>query len=880
MLSLPRIARRLVSLMRWRRQTPELDEEMRFHLEMETERRMRDGMDAASARAAAIRDFGDLPVHRDEAGDARGVRAVEDFVMDLRVGVRALFRQRTYAAVAVLTLALGIGGTTALGTAVYRVLLAPYPFAEADRIVTLWQTDTRRPGSREPVAPGNFLDWKARARSFDLMASAEPYSFDWVGPDGPERFETALVSADFFPLQGLPPLLGRTLRGDDFEPGRESVVVLTEEIFRGRFGSDSSLIGRTLVLDSVPRVVVGVMTRDAMAPFAATMWAPKVFGPDEPTQRGSGYWQVVARLAPGVPIERARAELAVVAAQLAEALPATNRTTGSDVITLREAIGGDARRSLVILFGAVAFVMLIACVNVATLQMGEAVRRRREFAVRTAIGAGRGRLVRQVLTESLLVATIGSVAGLVVASVGIGAIRAFAPDDLWQLQRLSLDAAALVLAALLALLSALAIGVMPVLATSRIRLAESLAGGTRGGVGGVSGRRANRYLVVSEVALALVLLVGAGLLFRSLAELGRTERGFATEGVVVTDLQAWGYYPTPPARAEFVRQAVERIGAVPGVDAVGVTSSLPLQWPIGFERGRIAVEGFELAPGDEQRLERIAATTPGYFAALRIPLLRGRLLDETDRAGAAPAVLVNAAFVQRYFSGTDPLGKRVTFGFMSAPIAREIVGVVGDVRHDGLHADPPPAIFLPHAQAPTGALQFVVRSELDGAVVGRALRTELAAINGAMPLEAITTMDALVARSLHERRFQLALLASFSATALLLAAIGIYGVMSRATTERTHEIGVRLAVGAEPAQVRWMVLRTGGGLALTGVAAGLAIALLLTRSMRTMLFGVTPVDPLTYASAAAVLLAAALAASWIPAWRASAVDPVVALRDE
>jgi putative ABC transport system permease protein len=533
-----------------------------------------------------------------------------------------------------------------------------------------------------------------------------------------------------------------------------------------------------------------------------------------------------------------------------------------------------------VLFGAVAFVMLIACVNVANLQLGEAVRRRREFAIRTAIGAGRGRLVRQVLTESLVVATTGSAAGLFVAWAGVRAIRAAAPADLWQLQRLAFDASAFVLAGSLALLAALAIGILPVLAASRIEIAESLTASGRASVGGVSGRRANRALVVSEVALALVLLVGAGLLFRSLAELGRTNRGFATDGVLVATTQAWGYYPTGPARAEFVRQTTSRLAELPGVQAVGVTSALPLQWPIGSERVRIQVEGFEVAPGDEQRSERVSAVTNGYFAAMRIPLRRGRLIGENDRSGATPVALVNESFVRRYFPSSDPLGKRVTLGFMSGPLAREIVGIVGDVRHDGLHVEPPPGLYIPHAQGPTGALHFVVRTTSDPAVFATTVRAEMAVINGAMPLEEMTTLSALVARSLHQRRFQLGLLAAFSVTALILAAIGIYGVMSRATAERTHEIGVRLAVGARPHQVRLMVLRSGSTLALIGIVAGAAVALLLTRSMSAMLFGISAMDPLTYAGAAGVLLAAAVLATIIPAWRASAVDPAIALRNE
>ncbi len=880
MLTPARLLRRLRALFATREFDNELDEELRFHIEMETANRVRNGMDEPAARATTLRDFGGTVRHRDDARDARGVRPVEDFIQDLRIGARTIARQRTYAIVAILTLAIGIGATTALGSAVYRVLLAPYPFADADRVFTLWQTDTRVPNATQPVASANFLDWKQRSRAFDRMAAAEPYSFDWVGPEGPEQFETALVTEDFFPIQGLRPVLGRAFVQEEFAPGSAHVVLLTEAVWRTRFGGDSTIVGRTLVLDTVPRVVVGVMPEDAMAPFGAEMWAPKEFQQHELTSRSGGYWQVVGRLAAGVTLEQARLEMNAIAAHLASEHPATNRNSGAAVVTLRDAIAGNARQSLLVLFGAVAFVLLIACVNVANLQLAEAIRRRRELAIRTAIGAGRGRLVRQLLTESMLVAAVGCVAALAIAYAGIIAIRTFAPSGLWQLQRLAFDASTLALALALAGVTTIAIGIMPVLAAGRIRLAESLAAGGRSGSGGRGRRQANRVLVVSEVALALVLLVGAGLLFRSLSELGRTNRGYETDGVLVATVQAWSYYPTPVRRAEFVKQALGRLGAIPGVENVGMTSSLPLAWPIGFERGRATIEGQVVAPGEELPTVRAAAVTTGYFEALRIPLEQGRTIAATDVAGAPLVALVNRAFVRRHFRDENPIGKRISMGFMSAPLLREIVGVVGDVRHDGLHADPSPSVFIPHAQGSTGAIHLVARVAGDPALLERQVRAELAALNGAMPLSEVTTMNALVARSLRERRFQLGLLACFSITALLLSAIGIYGVMSRATSERTHEIGVRMAVGAHAANVRWMVLRTGSVLALGGIVAGAAIALVLTRYMSGMLFGVTPLDPVTYLTAAGILLVAAILATWLPAWRASRVDPVTALRSD
>jgi len=879
MLGPARLFRRLRSLLTTRREDAELDEELRFHLEMEARQRERGGLSRADAERAARQAFGGAQ-HRDGARDARGVRPIEDFAQDLRVGLRGILRQRTYAVVAIATLAVGIGATTALWAAVYRALIQPFPFEQPDRIVTLWQDDVRTPGRRIEVAPGNFFDWQARSRSFAQFAAAEPYGFDWIGADGPVSFGVALVTKDFFPLQALRPLLGRAFLPEEFEPGRNSVVVLAERTWRTAFGSDSGIVGRTLTLDSVPRTVVGVMSEDAMRPYAAEMWAPKIFRPEERQYRSSGFWQVVARLAPGVTLEQAQAEMRGIASQLAVEYPATNRNGTVAVVPLRDAVVGTGRRTLLVLFGAVGFVLLIACVNVANLQLAESVRRQRELAIRTAIGAGHGRLIRQLLTECLLVASLGAAAGLVVANWGIAAIRTFAPAELWLLQRLEFDTPALLFAGLLGVIAAAAVAVMPMVAAGRIRLADSLAAGRRSGSTGRQARRANRALVVAEVALALVLMVGAGLLLRSLASVLNAERGYRTDGLVVASVQTWSYYPTPQLRAEFVRHTEEQLAALPGVERVGMTSALPLSWPIGLERVRVSVEGRSVASSDELPLVRTTAATGGYFDAMRIPLLRGRVFDVTDMAGSTPVAIVNASFARQHFGDENPIGKRLTLGFMGPPTAREIVGVVGDTRHEGLQASPAPGVFLPHAQAPTGATHLVVRVGGDPAAFQRVVRAELTAINGVMPLSDLTTMDARLSDSLRQRRFQLGLLSAFSAIALLLAAIGIYGVMSRVTSERTHEIGVRLAVGADRAAVRMMVLRSSGTLALAGIAIGTALALGLTRSMRGMLHGVSSLDPVTYVAAAAVLLAVAVVASWVPAWRASAVDPVVALRND
>jgi putative ABC transport system permease protein len=879
MLTPARLFRRALSFFTTRKLDEDLDAELQFHLEMEIERRVNAGEDPRQARDAARRDFGGVSRHRDDSRDARGVRAVEEFVQDVRVGSRSLARQLTFSIVAIATLAIGIGATTALWTAVHRVLLQPFPYRDAERLVTLAQQDTRTPGTDGPVAPANFKDLRERARTMDLMAAAQPWSWDWAGAEVPVQIGGSLVTEDFFPLQGLRPVLGRLFTPDEFTSGRTNVVVITEALWRSRFGADSGLIGRTMTLDQDPYVVVGVVPNEVMRPFASDMFAPKAITDGDFQVRNASWWQVVGRLAPGVTLEQARADAARVSRELASEFPASNRNTTATVMSLRDSVVGSSRRTLLVLLGAVAFVLLIACVNVANLQLAEAIRRQREMAIRTAIGAGRGRLVRQLLTESLLIAGAGALAGMALAYWGIGVIRANAPPELWLLQELRFDAAAIICAAVLAIGSAFAVGIMPIIASRSINLSSALSAGRRSG-GSVARRRANRVLVVAEFALALVLMVGAGLLLRSLGTLLAMNPGYRADHVAVTNVQTWQYYPTAAQRVEFERLAIDRLASLPGVERVGMTSALPLAYPIGLERVRVSVEGQSNAPGDELPSVRATSATRGFFDALQIPLARGRMIENTDIIGSTPVILVNAAFVKQFFGDANPIGKRVTFPYMGPPVAREIVGVVGDVRHEGLNAQPGPGMFLPHTQTGSGAMHFVLRVAGDPTTYERQVRKAFAELNSTMPLAEFTSMEGLLSQSLRPRRFQLGLLALFSAVALVLSAIGIYGVMSRVTSERTHEIGVRLAIGADRGDVRMMVLRNGGMLAVTGIVIGVGLAILLTRSMAGMLYEVTPLDPITYLTAAGTLLVVALVASWIPAWRASSVDPVIALRND
>jgi predicted permease len=854
----------------------DLDDEMRFHLEMEEAAHLRAGKSAAEARALALKSFGGVERHKEESREILGVRFLDELLGDIRFAVRTFSRRPGATSVAILTLALGIGATTAIYGAVYGVLLAPLAYSHPDGIITYWQQDQKAAGARDEMSAPNFLDLRARNRTLARLAAAEPFSFDYEAADGAVRFRNARVTEDFFPILGTTPILGRTFQPRDYVPGQDRVVVLSHRLWSARFASDSGIIGRILVLDSVPQMVVGVMPREFEFPRRQDIWSPKIFTEEERQSRTAAYYTVIGRIRPGVSVEAAHRDARTIAAQLAREYPNSNMNVGISVIPLPELLLGPARNALLVLLGAVACVLLIACANVANLQLASAVRRQREFAIRSAIGAGSSRLIRQLLTESLLLAVLGAGTGLVLAQLGLAGIRSLAPADIPRIEQLGLSGPVLAFALLLTVLTALLFGLAPIVRATRLNLQENLAADSQASTTGVHKRRLGSALVIAEVALALVLLVGAGLLGKSFASLLRVDRGFRAEGVAAATLQAWSYYPTPAARVAFVREATRRLGSIPGVQSAGMTSSLPLSDRIGQESSALTADG-ETARRDV----RVAATTPGYFAALRIAFRRGRNFGAQDDSASLPVAIVNEALAKALSPTGKVIGRRITFGFVGRPITREIVGIVGNVRHDGLHADPPPTVFVPHPQGPTGAVHLVVSTAgPDARSIIPAIKRELYAMNRAMPVSEVVTLESLLDGSLRERRFNLALLAAFAVIALLLAAVGIYGVMSGVTSERTHEIGIRMAVGADARAVLAMVLRQGLRLAAIGVAIGIVGATVVTRLLSGMLFHVTPLDPLAFLLSVGVLLIVAGAACLVPASRAAHLDPARALRQD
>jgi predicted permease len=874
------------NLLRSRSLKRDMDDEMHFHVEMEAADLAARGVPPEEARRQALIAFGGVERFKDEGRDTRGVGPVEDFVRDVRFGARTLRRRPGFAAVVVLTLAVGIGGTTAIFGAVHGVLLAPLPYRDPERIITVWTNDHIEGEERQDVSPGNFLDWRVRQRSFTTFASANPWSMDYIGPDGPEHLATWLVSEGFFETFGVRPILGRTFLPEDYIAGRNYVAVIGEDFWRSRFNADPQIIGRQLTLDSVPRTIIGVMPRSFRYPPrerdaapGREVWQPQVFDEDLRTARRGTILKVAGRLAPGTRLARAQADLDAIAAQLTREYPRTNTGVGVTLVPLPEQTVGHVRKALLVLMGAVALVLLIACGNVAGLLLARAVQREREVAVRVALGAGRGRILRQLGAESLVLALAGGVAGLVVAFGGLAAIRTLGPDTLPRLDDIAIGPSVLVFALATTLGAAVIFGIAPAVHATPTDVREKLAAGSaRSGTGRPRRRLQNTFVVV-QFALALVLLVSAGLLVRSFVTLLHVERGFDPHNVLAATVQAWGYYPTPDRRAAFTREATERLATLPGVQAAGMTSLLPFGPTIGQHEAGFEIEGRPVASPDQAESVKIAAVTSGYFATLRIPLRRGRHFAATDAVDATPVAIINEALARRHWPNETPLGKRikVTYG---PRVMRTIVGVVADVRLGGLHEAPKPTVYLPHAQASTGANAFVIRTRGEPMAALGQVRAEFRVINPAMPIASTTTLEALLDDSLRERRFHLALLGAFAMVALLLAALGVYGVMSHATTERTHEIGVRMALGARGPDVLRMVMRQGASLAVAGAVGGLIGAAAVTRLLRGMLFGVTPLDPMAYVGAGVLLLGAAGLACYVPARRAARLDPVRALRVE
>jgi len=798
------------------------------------------------------------------------------FVRDARYALRLLVKQPGVTVIALLTLAIGIGGNTAIFSAVDAVLLRPLPYRDPDRLVKVWEKRPAEGVLDNVVAPADFLDWARMNTVFEDMAAYLSITADLTGAGEPVRLFAAGVSPPFFDILRVQPALGRTFRREEATPGQHRVVILGHALWQTRFGSDPQAVGRTIALNGVPHEIVGVLPSDFEFPDAAIeLWAPMPLagGPTPPT-RANHSLDVFARIKPGVTIEAARADMDRIGALLQKEYPATNRSHGVYVRPLAEDLARPVRSGLLMLLAAVAFVLLIACVNVANLLLARAASRRREMAVRAALGAGRGRLAGQALTESVLLGLAGGAAGLAVAHWAIRLLRALIPPGLPVLgmQNLGLDRRVLLFTFLVSILTGLIFGVLPAWHIAREDVNESLRDGGRSP--GSIRRRLRAGLVVGEIALASLLLVGAGLTLRSFQRLLDTDAGFEVAGRTTALVALPGRkYVDDRIRLDTLAEIERRFASIPGVRSAGASSRLPL----ANENSRmgVAIEGREPVPDSPTRAH-IRAVTARFFDAMGMRLVSGRPFGTADHETSLPVAIVNRTMAERYWPGASPIGRRVRLG--GTEIWREVVGVVADARSWGLDRPVNPEMYLPVRQLPWTTVFFVLATEKDAPPPGAAMREALRAVDPDLPLSSVRTMEEVASRSNASRQSTMILLSVFGLLALVLAAAGIYGVMAHLVTLRTGEIGVRMTLGAKPADVLRLILREGTLQAFAGLAIGLTGAVLLMRSMRALLFEVGPADPLTLLAVAAILTSTSLLACYVPARRAMKVDPVKALR--
>ena len=810
-------------------------------------------------------------------------------LQDLRYGLRVLRKSPGFAAVAMLVLALGIGANTAIFSVVNAVLLRPLPFEDPARIVHVWHVPPPKsfPGiTRFSVSTANYIDWRRQNDVFEDMAIYTGSSMNLTGGDKAESLMAATVAPNFFSVLGVKPLLGRTFLAGEDEPGQNHKVVLTHAFWQSRFGGDRNIVGKQITLDDEPYTVVGVMGPKFMYPmWEEKLWTPLTLSAKERVVRGEHHSIVIARLKRGVDIKQAQTEMSTISDRLARQYPEDDKDWGAVVVPLREDIVGDVRPALLVLLGAVAFVLLIACANVANLLLARALARSKEIAIRTALGASRVRLIQQLMFETILLALGGGVAGLLVAKFGVDLIVHFLAQQLPRATEISLDASVLGFTLAISLLTGIIAGIVPSWKLSKANVNETLKQGL-GRAGDSGGNRTRSVLVVCEVALSLVLLAGAGLMIRSLWNLRSTNPGFDARNVLTFSLPIpRTRYKSPTEEINFWNQALARIRALPGVETAAAVDDLPFN---GGSHQPIAIEGRPAVAMSEQPEVDVRVISTGYLRAMHIPLVRGRDFNEGDTADKPGAILISEAMAKRFWPNEDALGKRLTMTFAPEKI-REVVGIVGDVKLDGLdQAELNSAIYEPLAQIsapPSGewrsfGLDVVVRTTTPPATLVSAVTNSVHEIDPQQAVAHVMTMDQFMAESISPQRFNMLLLATFAGLALVLAAIGIYSVLSYAVRRRVREIGIRMALGAQIRDVLRLVVFEGMKPAVAGMLIGLTGALLLGRVLAKLVFGVKTTDPATFAAVSILLLAVALLATAVPAYRATRVDPMRTLRDE
>jgi putative ABC transport system permease protein len=803
---------------------------------------------------------------------------MERLKQDLQFGLRMLAKNPAFTAVVVLALGIGIGATTAIFSVVNAVLIRALPYGDPERIVMVWMDNPKLNLDQDFHSYPNYADYRDQNQTFEEVAAFNDRSFNLTGAGEPERLIGAWSTANLFRVLGTDPALGRAYTVEEEEPGKDLVVVLSHGLWQRRFGGDPDIIGQQVSLNGANRTVIGVMPAHFAFPRKETeVWVPLAINQNIRNARGAFYLKAVGRLRPGVSLEQARADMETIASRLRQEYDYLS-TYGVNLVGLHDQIVGNVRPALLVLFGAVAFVLLIACANVANLLLARAAAREREIAIRTALGAGRGRIVRQLLTESVILSLAGGAVGLLLAVWGLDVLVALSPQDIPRLDQVGIDGRVLGFTLIVSLLTGFIFGLVPAFQASKPDLNESLKEGGRGSTGGIHGTRVRSTLVVFEIALSLVLLIGAGLMIRSFQRLQDFNLGFNPDRLLTLKVQLAGsQYMQAGQVTGFFDRLLERVESLPGVVSAGAVSSVFLSKTPNSTT--FSLEGRPDPPPAEDIEVPFDTVSPAYFRAMGIPLLAGREFDHRDVLDAPGVVIINDTFARMYFPGEDPIGRRFKYRGDRNPWLT-IVGVVSDMRRTGFDSEVRPETFLPYAQFPDERMTLVVRASSDPAGLIGAIRSQVSEIDSAQAIYDAKTMDEWLGEMTSQRRFNMLLLAIFSAVALILAAVGIYGVISYSVTQRTHEIGVRIALGAARRDVLKLVVGQASKLTVAGLGAGLVAAFGLTRLMASLLYEVSATDPITFAIIPVVLAVIALISSYLPARRAAKTDPMIALRYE
>jgi putative ABC transport system permease protein len=878
---------RVRSLFRRKAVEAELDDELRFHFEQQLEKYVNSGLTPAEALRRVRIEFGGIAQVKEECREARGVHMMENLFQDIRYGLRMLRKSPGFTVVALLTLALGIGANTAIFSVVYGVLLHPLPYQDPSRLVVLHET-TPKVGTVSVSYP-NFLDWRAQSRAFSKMAAVASVAFNLAGIgsglDQPENISGAAVSSNFLSMLGVRPVLGRNFDASQDQAGTPPVVLLSYPLWQSHFGGALNVLGRTVALDGHSYTIIGVLPPDFRWIEKTDVLEPigvRANVPDFNDRGERGDMLAIGRLAPGIGFAQARAEMEGIAARLARAYPGSNDQFGIALQPIRDMFVGDLRPSVLVLFGAAVFVLLIACANVANLFLMRGAGRAKEIALRLAVGASRSRIVYQILVESFVLAFLGGLLSLALAFVGIRGLARLIPADMLAGASVNLNGPVLLFAAGVIVLCTFIFGLAPASHSTRPDVQSELKESGRAMSASAGQGRMRGALAIAEVSLALILLVGAGLMMKSLYRLLLVDPGFRPDRVLSMNMSLRrAQYAKDPAVLNFWQRVLDQVHRLPGVESVAVGTVVPLT--DSHSRGDITLEGMALPKPGSFPHPDIHEVSPGYASTLGIPLLRGREFTDADTETAPQVAMINAALAQRYFAHQDPIGKRLMFGHpspKSPPKWITIVGVAGDTKLYGLANPARLEVYVPFRQSASSDMTLIVKSGIEPAALTSSIRNVIASIDKEQPISAIATMQQLVKNSVTGRRITLILLGVFGGLALVLGAIGIYGVLAYSVAQRTHEIGIRMALGARRGDVLRMILAQGAKIAGAGVIIGTLASLGLTRLMSNLLFSVSPADPVTFAAVAIVLVLVALLASYVPARRTLRVDPMIALRHE